>query len=160
MGGFIVMRLRRSRIVSLLLAMIIIAAAMAPIATTKTANAETLGFAATGTVYYVDAMGGNDANAGTTPETAWQTLYRVNATEFQAGDAILFQAGGAWTGMLHPKGSGSDGQPIQIDQYGEGPKPLIAGDGVDAAIYFYNQEYWEVRNLEITNNAADPGQRR
>ncbi len=154
------MRLRRSRIVSLLLAMIIIAAGMAPISTTMTANAETLEFAATGTVYYVNAIDGNDMNAGTTPETAWQTLYKVNDTEFQPGDAILFQAGGAWSGMLHPKGSGSDGFPIQIDQYGEGPKPLIAGNGVDAAIYFYNQEYWEVRNLEITNNAADPGQRR
>ncbi|MGO4548913.1 Ig-like domain-containing protein [Paenibacillus sp. 2TAB23] len=116
--------------------------------------------AATGTVYYVDDLEGSDENAGTSPEEAWQTLDKVNANPFQPGDAILFKAGGAWSGMLSPQGSGSDGEPIVIDKYGEGEKPLIAGDGADAAIYFYNQEYWEVRNLEITNFAELPGQRR
>ncbi|MBD2844854.1 right-handed parallel beta-helix repeat-containing protein [Paenibacillus sp. IB182496] len=113
-----------------------------------------------GTAYYVDSAEGDDANAGTSPAAAWQTLDKVNQATFAPGDAILFKAGDAWSGSLQPQGSGSDGAPIQIDRYGDGPKPLIAGDGADAAIYFYNQEYWEVRNLEITNNAAIPGQRR
>lgn len=143
----------------MLLVMALIAAGILPAVVGATAHAETA-FAATGTVYYVDAIDGSDADRGTTPEAAWQTLNKVNVTTFQPGDAILFKAGGAWSGMLHPKGSGADGQPIRIDRYGEGPKPLIAGDGVDAAVYFYNQEYWEVRNLEITNTAAEAGQRR
>lgn len=116
--------------------------------------------AATGTVYYVDNTAGNDSNDGTSPATAWKSLSRVNGVTYQPGDVILFKAGGFWSGTLSPQGSGSDGQPIGIDRYGEGPKPLIAGDGADAAVYFYNQEYWEVRNLEITNAAETPGQRR
>ncbi|MBD2866970.1 galactose-binding domain-containing protein [Paenibacillus arenilitoris] len=116
--------------------------------------------AATGTTYYVDDVDGNDANAGTSPAAAWKSLEQLNATTFQPGDAILFKAGGVWSGQLHAKGSGADGSPITIDKYGDGPKPLLNGGGVDATIYFNNQEYWEVRNLEITNYEAEAGQRR
>ncbi|MFS0722526.1 right-handed parallel beta-helix repeat-containing protein [Paenibacillus sp. 1P07SE] len=122
--------------------------------------AERAAASAIGTVYYIDGASGDDANSGTDPAAAWQTLEKINATTFQPGDEIRFKAGGVWSGTLHPKGSGSDGAPILIDRYGEGPKPLIAGDGADAAVYFYNQEYWEVRHLEITNEADTPGQRR
>ena len=115
---------------------------------------------ATGTTYYVDDVDGNDANAGTSPATAWRSLGQLNATTFQPGDAIRFKAGGVWSGQLHPKGSGAEGSPIRIDKYGDGPKPILNGGGVDATIYFNNQEYWEVRNLEITNYAAEAGQRR
>lgn len=115
---------------------------------------------ASGTVYYIDSVDGDDTNPGTSPSLAWKSLNKVNATTFKPGDSILFKAGGVWKGTLHPKGSGVEGQPIKIDRYGDGPKPLIAGDGADAAVYFYNQEYWEVRNLEITNYAATEGERR
>ncbi|MBW4085600.1 Ig-like domain-containing protein [Paenibacillus sp. S150] len=125
------------------------------------AEAEASAIAAVaGTVYYVDDISGDDSYEGTTPVTAWRSLSKVNSAAYQPGDAILFKAGGVWSGTLRPQGSGSDGQPILIDRYGEGAKPLIAGDGADAAVYFYNQEYWEVRNLEITNHAETEGQRR
>jgi uncharacterized protein YjdB len=149
------------RLFSLILAAVVIAAGIVPAIPAGTANAETPSFEATGTVYYVDDLGGNDGNAGMSPNEAWQTLDKVSATTFQPGDAILFKAGGIWTGGVHPKGSGTDGNPIRIDMYGEGPKPVINGSGIVAAtIYFYSQEYWEVRNLEITNWAREPGQRR
>lgn len=115
---------------------------------------------ADGTSYYVDSAGGSDSNTGSSETQAWKTLDKVNTTVFQPGDRILFKAGGVWTGTLSPQGSGSEGSPIQIDRYSEGAKPLIAGGGAAAAVYFYNQEQWEVRNLEITNNAASPGERR
>lgn len=116
--------------------------------------------ATAGTVYYVDAVDGDDSNSGTTESSAWRTLNKVNATTFLPGDTILFKAGGVWKGTLYPKGSGADGSPIKIDKYGSGPKPLIAGNGASAAVYFYSQEYWEVRNLEITNYADTQGERR
>lgn len=115
---------------------------------------------AAGTTYYVDSAAGNDANAGTDPGSPWKTLAKVNSTVFQPGDTIRFKAGGVWTGTLSPQGSGTEGNPIRIDMYGTGSKPLIAGAGAAAAIYFYNQEQWEVRNLEITNDAATKGVRR
>lgn len=111
-------------------------------------------------VYYVDSVNGSDDNNGKTPQLAWQTLDKVNTTEFQPGDTLMFKAGSVWTGTLHPKGSGEEGNPIKIDRYGEGSKPLISGAGAPAAVYFHNQEQWEVRNLEITNDAPTKGVRR
>ena len=44
------------------------------------------------------------------------------------------------------------GSPIVIDMYGTGSKPIInVNKTAYAGVYFENQEYWEVNNLEITN---------
>ena len=112
--------------------------------------------------YYVSDTDGNDLNPGTSPAAAWQTLDKVNQTTFQPGDSILFKAGDAWVGQLMPKGSGSLGLPIIIDMYGGNIKPLIDGNGVigKGALYFVNQEYWEINNLEIKNDAATGADRR
>lgn len=104
-----------------------------------------------GTTYYVDSSAGDDKNNGTSEDKAWKSLNKVNQTTYKPGDEILFKADGVWTGTLYPKGSGTEGAPIKIDMYGEGKRPLIQGNGADTAVYFYSQEYWEVRNLEITN---------
>lgn len=111
--------------------------------------------------YYVDHIGGDDGLGGTTQQTAWKTLTKVNATTFQPGDSILFKSGGAWSGKLHPKGSGAAGSPIVIDKYGTGNKPIINGGGLigTGAVYLYNQQYWEINNLEITNTGPTQGQK-
>ncbi|UCC69725.1 MAG: hypothetical protein JSV79_07495, partial [Armatimonadota bacterium] len=110
------------------------------------------GSVALAATYYVDSVNGNDDYDGTSPSTAWQSLEKVNGTTFQPGDQILLKADCVWTGQLWPKGSGAAGNPIMIDMYGTGAKPLINGDGlVQSTVYLYNQEYWEVSNLEITN---------
>jgi uncharacterized protein YjdB/regulation of enolase protein 1 (concanavalin A-like superfamily) len=142
-----------SRLLSLLLGIVILVAGFIPMATPSTVYA-------TGSVYYVDAISGNDANAGTASGSAWQSLSKVNSSIFGPGDAIMFKADGVWTGTLSPQGSGTEGNPITIDMYGTGRKPLIAGAGAAAAVYFNNQEQWEVRNLEITNDAATKAVRR
>ncbi len=87
-------------------------------------------------------------------------LDKINATVFQPGDRILLRSGGSWTGTLRPQGSGAPGRSIVIDRYGEGPAPVIRGDGAEAALLLHNQEYWEIRNLELTNDAATEGLRR
>ena len=120
-----------------------------------------------GVKYYVDATSGKDSNNGTSPETAWQTLERVNKEVFQPGDQILFKAGETWTGALKPQGSGVEGAPIVIASYGEGKKPIlkpgadwtishmniankvVRNPRVNNVITFFNQEYWEVRDLEL-----------
>ncbi|MHA6480987.1 discoidin domain-containing protein [Paenibacillus sp. strain BS8-2] len=148
-------RSNKLRWLNLLLVVVLIAAIGIP-----AWSAEPVAADGAGITYYVDSADGDDGAAGTSEGAAWQSLNKVNATVFQPGDTILFKAGGAWQGTLYPKGSGAEGSPISIDKYGEGPKPLIAGNGADAAVYFYSQEYWEVRNLEITNSAVVPGERR
>lgn len=113
---------------------------------------------ATSTTYYVDSVSGNDSNNGLSSSTPWKTLSKVNSTTFSPGDRIMLRAGSTWTGeQLSPKGSGSSGSPIIIDKYGTGNKPLIACNGAYLyAVYFYNQQYWEVNNLEVTNLGATP----
>ncbi|MFD2034641.1 sialate O-acetylesterase [Belliella marina] len=115
----------------------------------------------TGT-FYIDDANGNDAHDGTSPETAWQSLEKVNNTVFGPGANILFKSGGIWFGQLSPQGSGDANSPIVIDQYGVGDKPIIDGDGLDGAgvLSLYNQSYWEINNLEITNEAPEAGDRR
>lgn len=117
------------------------------------------GFAVSET-YYVDSRSGDDAKPGTTPETAWKSLDKVNAAVFKPADKILFAAGSTYTGQLKPQGSGesADRRPnlISIDQYGDGPKPRIDAEGkYNAALYLYNVQYWSVANLELTNTGSD-----
>ena len=99
-----------------------------------------------GTVYYV-SPDGDDRNDGTSPETAWRTLDKVNSgaapyyqwvydnpsfPEFlwasdeanpqavlEPGDVVLFQRGGQWRGVLRTV----DG--ATYSAYGEGEKPEI-----------------------------------
>lgn len=104
--------------------------------------------------YYIDALDGDDENSGTTESEAWQSLDKLNAMTFQPGTKILFKAGGIWNGAFIPKGSGSEGAPIIVDQYGEGPRPILNGNGVEATIHLINEEYWEFHNLEITNSSS------
>ena len=111
--------------------------------------------------YYVDAPSGSDNNAGTSPGRPWKSLTKVNATTFHPGDRILFKSGALWTGQLWPKGSGTAGHPIVIDKYGVDVLPLINGAGLaEDAVLLKNQEYWEVRNLGVTNTGSTPGVRR
>lgn len=111
---------------------------------------------AANTTYYVDSAAGSDSASGTSTSTAWKTLTKVNAVTFQPGDKILFKKGGSWNGQLHPLGSGSAGNPITIDAYGSGSRPLINGGSIasGAAVYLVNQQYWVIQNLEITNNSG------
>src|SRR6185437_7370136 len=95
--------------------------------------------------YYLDSAAGSDANAGTSPGSAWQSLTKVNGFTFQPGNKLCLKAGGSWTGQLWPKGSGSASASIVIDQYGTGAKPRIAAaaSGADA-LHLLNQQYWEI----------------
>lgn len=114
------------------------------------------------TPIYVDSESGNDQNNGLSEDAPWQSLAKVNDATFGPGAKILLKAGSMWVGHLHPKGSGSAQHPIIIDQYGNGDKPLIDGNGMTGkgVVYLYNQSYWEINNLEITNDADKPGDRR
>ncbi len=118
---------------------------------------------ASATNYYVDSSTGADSNDGKSPQSAWSSLERVNAMTFVAGDTIHFVNGGEWRGILEPKGSGTEGNPIVITSYGESQKrPKINAEGREGkgVIYLENQCYWEISDLELTNPAATPGDRR
>ncbi|MXV15782.1 hypothetical protein [Hufsiella ginkgonis] len=115
--------------------------------------------AAVTATYYVDNVNGNDGNNGLSTTTAWKNISKVNSVTFAPGNQILFKAGGSWTNRLAPAGSGTSGSPIVIGSYGSGAKPKINGAGVaNGTICLTNQEYWEIRDIEVTNyNASEEG---
>lgn len=110
--------------------------------------------AATCTTFFVSSSGGSDGNSGCSSSSPWQTLANVNSTTFAAGDQILFQDGGSWTGTLHPLGSGASGSPIVVSNYGSGSAPIIAGAGAAEAVFLDSQQYVTIQNLEITNTTT------
>ena len=67
---------------------------------------------------------------------------------------ILFRRGDTWQGMLHLKGSGNAGAPILLSNYGDGPLPLIDGNGYQACILLYNEGFVEIDGFELTNEAS------
>ncbi|GBG09202.1 hypothetical protein PAT3040_03842 [Paenibacillus agaridevorans] len=111
--------------------------------------------------YYVDAVNGDDANSGMSEDSAWKTLDKVNTYTYRPGSNILLKSGGYWIGQLKPKGSGAAGSPIVIDSYGSGNKPIIDGNGIANAgvVHLVNQEYWEINNLEVVNDAPSADSR-
>jgi Right handed beta helix region len=105
-----------------------------------------------GAEYHVDSDSGNDANDGLSAKSPWKSLDPVNAKSFAAGDRILLKAGTHYSGQLALKGSGEKNKPIFVGMYGEGAKPRIDGEGKALdTLLLRNADYWEIRDLEITN---------
>jgi hypothetical protein len=99
----------------------------------------TYAFAAT---YYVDATNGNDTNDGLSTSAPWETIAKVNASNFNPGDQILFKRGQIWREQFTMPSSGSEGNPITFGAYGNGNKPVISGadiiSGWSADPYYAN----------------------
>ena len=75
-------------------------------------------------IFYVSANGCDTAD-GRTPETAWQTIAKVNAS-IEGGDEIRFRCGDTFYGSIAPKPGISPAQPTFYTSYGEGKKPVIS----------------------------------
>ena len=76
--------------------------------------------------YYVDPSGAN-GNDGLSPQTPWRTLLKVGISTFQPGDVILFKRDGVWNEWLTPPSSGTTGNLIKFDAYGNGRPPELTG---------------------------------
>ena len=65
----------------------------------------------------------------------------------------MFRCGDEWENeTLFPQGSGSADEKIVLGSYGEGAMPKISTNGKAAdAVCLYNQEYWEICGLDISN---------
>jgi len=101
--------------------------------------------------YYLTSSGGDNSNNGSSPETAWKSVEKINRAKLQPGDKILFRAGDAFTGQLKIEVQGQPGKPIIVSNYGEGKNPLLDGDGAESAIFLRNPANIIIENLEIKN---------
>jgi hypothetical protein len=99
--------------------------------------------------YYVDADIGDINSASATPDctnynpttfqcsggsdSAYKSIADLNAKTFNPGDNIYFKRGTTWyldddnVGLVF-LGSGTSGNPITIDAFGSGDKPLLTGE--------------------------------
>ncbi|HEY0947323.1 MAG TPA: Ig-like domain-containing protein [Opitutaceae bacterium] len=118
--------------------------------------------AAAAAIYYVDAAGGSDSNAGTTPDAPWRTVAPVNKSRFQPGDQILFNGGQTHVGNLAfaNNDSGTAAAPVIVSSYGTGRATLYSarGDGIKLS----GTSYLTLANLNIAGpgwNAANDGSR-
>jgi len=114
-----------------------------------------------GTGYYVDCSASIDGNGSL--DSPWNNIDTVNNhVPFLPGDTIYLKKGTTCFGELWPKGSGDSTAQIVLCSYGpdSAAKPVIdAQGGLCAAIKLYNQEYWTIQDLEVTNNATEFGAR-
>lgn len=127
-----------------------------------------------GATYYV-ANSGSDNQDGMSPETAFKTIDKLNTIQFMPGDHIYFKTGDVFKGAFKPKGSGKEGYPIVVASYGDknAPRPVLQPSDqnwsavlmsaefsrtvtVNNGISFYNQSYWEVRDLELSGPSNGP----
>lgn len=94
--------------------------------TITSSNAFVQGKTYTGTAYYV-ANSGNDSNNGTSPETPWATMSKVNSAELKNGDAVFFKRGDIWYDTISAQ------RGVTYSAYGAGPKPVISGSVAENA---------------------------
>jgi len=91
----------------------------------------------------------------------WKTLTKLSTLELKPGDQVLLKSGCTWPGPLVTRGSGSSDAPIVIDRYGKGAMPRIDGGGSGTdAVLVKNQQWIELRNLEVTNHGEGVAMRR
>lgn len=128
-----------------------------------------------GTVYYI-SPNGDDANNGTSPETAWKSVDAINlhADDIQNGDAVLFERGGLYRSVISLKDErlGTDvayptvshviqaKSGVTYGAYGSGDKPLIYASYKNYAW----GDYWEkvvdengVRIWKVNTPYSDAG---
>jgi parallel beta helix pectate lyase-like protein len=83
--------------------------------------------------YYISSTSGNDNNDGQSSNRAWRHLSKIfvisNSTDtFRPGDRILLKRGDQWDGQIRLRANGTARNPVTIDAYGQGAKPMLYGD--------------------------------
>jgi hypothetical protein len=90
--------------------------------------------------YYVDATHGNDSNDGMSPESAWQTISKVNAVTGNPTWPRLFKRGELWREQLTVPADS-----LTFGSYGTGAKPKISV--VDALASAWTDEAQSYENF-------------
>jgi len=76
--------------------------------------------------YYLSGSG-NEQNKGTSPETSWKSIDRLNQQKLVAGDSVLFKRGDKFIGEIAVNASGTTNKPIVYGAFGAGKHPVISG---------------------------------
>ncbi len=104
------------------------------------------------TNYYVDAIGGNDSNSGTSETQAWKSLNKVKKMNFSPGDIIALKKGTVFYESLSISNKhGTSEKPIIFTSYGTGEKPIISAFGTIAGSWTNEgNNKWSLKQSTIT----------
>lgn len=105
--------------------------------------------------YYVSPAG-DDANPGTEAKP-WRSVAKVNETDLEPGDRVLFEGGKTFIGpvALTDKHSGSAGKRVEFSSYGAGRATIDGGNGI--AFTATGCNHLTVRNLNFIGNGRKTG---
>ncbi len=106
------------------------------------------------TMYFVSDADGNDGDDGLSPRDAWATIDKVNTVSdgagFAATDFINWNRGDTFgDAILDIDQSGTSGNPITFQSYGQGAKPKLGGTGLRNN-WFVDTDWIACQDLHIT----------
>ena len=113
--------------------------------------------ACSATTYYVDNShpSASDSNPGTSPDLPFETTTAVSHNSYQPGDRIRFKRGCVWHDQMLKVwlSFGTVENPIVIEDYGTGDKPIIRNLYVDQelkpSVWLWECDHITIQNLDV-----------
>lgn len=104
--------------------------------------------------YYVSPSG-DDLAKGTSPGMAWKSIDKINETDFQPGDKILFEGGKAFAGALKfdIDDSGTPENPVTLTSYGEGRATISSG--TETGLLATNTSGFIIMNINFSGTSLE-----
>lgn len=110
-----------------------------------------LSFAESSTIYYIDAINGDDANSGLSENDAVKTISGLKINDYSAGTQFLFKNGGRYeAGFILTEWCGTKENPIIISSYGEGEQAILYVDGKTEVMKLVDCSYITISDLSVT----------
>ncbi len=105
--------------------------------------------------YYVDSVGGDNANPGTSPEAPWRDFGNINGRALAAGERLLIKRGSVLDQELSISAAGTADNWAEIGAYGTGARPVVRRrwDIGDRCVLVRNPDYLLIRNLVVCHAA-------
>lgn len=96
--------------------------------------------------YYISSNG-NDNSAGTSMNTAWQTISKLNSMNLLPGTVVLFEGGASFAGslLLDAADANDPSNPVYFSSYGTGRATILSGPAVGFSAY--NTKGFKVSDL-------------
>ncbi len=103
--------------------------------------------------FYVDALAGDDARDGLSPQSAWKTLGRVRGRVLGPGERLLLRRGSVFNEELEIGACGAADNWASVGAYGTGARPTIRRDRMfdQRCLLVTNAAYFAVRDLVVCN---------